>query len=313
MSYPMVLALTIGVALGAGLWLTFVRWPSMRRISFADRVAPQLRANVLGSRILGGMQADASAFGPLGSVFGPLLGDLARWLHQINPASGTLESRLRKAGLRITATEFRASQVAWAAAGFLVAVTWTVFGALAGTTHWLPATVLIVAATIAGFFLREWYLGEQIQKRSRRILNEFPSIAELLALSVAAGETSTGAIERISRIVEGELADEFELTLADLRAGATLSAALSRLADRVDLSAMTRFVDATSVAVERGTPLAEVVRAQAQDVRDAAKRELMETAGKKEIGMLVPVVFGVLPLTIVFAVYPGVSLIDLNL
>lgn len=309
----MVFALTIGVALGAGLWLTFVRWPAMRRISFADRVAPQLRANVLGSRILGGMQTDSSALGPLGSVFGPILRDFARWLHRINPASGTLESRLSKAGLRITATEFRASQVAWAAAGFLLAVTWTVFGALAGTIHWLPATVLIVAATIAAFFLREWYLGEQIQKRSRRILNEFPSIAELLALSVAAGETSTGAIERISRIVEGELADEFELTLAELRAGATLSAALNRLADRVDLSAMTRFVDAMTVAVERGTPLAEVVRAQAQDVRDAAKRELMETAGKKEIGMLVPVVFGVLPLTIVFAVYPGLSLIDLNL
>ena len=28
--------------------------------------------------------------------------------------------------------------------------------------------------------------------------------------------------------------------------------------------------------------------------------------------MMVPVVFGILPLTIVFAVYPGLSLIDLN-
>ncbi|MBG6083688.1 type II secretion system F family protein [Zhihengliuella flava] len=213
----------------------------------------------------------------------------------------------------MTVTEFRAEQVVWAGSGFLLAVAWTVFGTLAGTTHWVSAVILIVGATMAGYFLREWYLGEQIQKRSRRILHEFPSIAELLALSVAAGETSSGAIERISRLVDGELADEFELTLADLRAGATLSSALGRLADRVDLSAMTRFVDAITVAVERGTPLAEVVRAQAQDVRDAAKRELMETAGKKEIGMLAPVVFGVLPLTIVFAVFPGLSLIDLNL
>jgi tight adherence protein C len=84
------------------------------------------------------------------------------------------------------------------------------------------------------------------------------------------------------------------------------------MADRVDLAPITRFVDGLVVAVERGTPLADVLRAQAQDVRDLAKRDLMEAAGKKEIGMMVPLVFGVLPLTIVFAVYPGVAAITLG-
>ena len=102
------------------------------------------------------------------------------------------------------------------------------------------------------------------------------------------------------------------MALADVRSGSTLVSALSTMADRIQLTAMTRFVDAINVASERGTPIAAVMRAQAQDVRDAAKRELMETAGKKEIGMMVPVVFGVLPLTIVFAVYPGLSLIEMS-
>ena len=53
--------------------------------------------------------------------------------------------------------------------------------------------------------------------------------------------------------------------------------------------------------------------AQAQDVRDTAKRELMESAGKKEIGMMVPLVFGVLPLTVIFAVFPGLAAISLGL
>ncbi len=66
------------------------------------------------------------------------------------------------------------------------------------------------------------------------------------------------------------------------------------------------------MAIERGTPLADVLRAQAQDVRDNAKRELMETAGKKEIAMLAPVVFFILPLTVIFAVFPGLSLMRLN-
>ena len=62
-----------------------------------------------------------------------------------------------------------------------------------------------------------------------------------------------------------------------------------------------------------GAPLAEVLRAQAADVRDAAKRELMESAGRKEIGMMVPLVFGVLPLTVIFAAFPAVVALDISL
>ena len=58
-------------------------------------------------------------------------------------------------------------------------------------------------------------------------------------------------------------------------------------------------------SVERGTPLAEVLRAQAVDVREAGKRLLLESAGKREIGMMVPVVFLVLPTVVVFAFWPG--------
>jgi tight adherence protein C len=57
--------------------------------------------------------------------------------------------------------------------------------------------------------------------------------------------------------------------------------------------------------VERGTPLAEVLRSQAVDVREAAKRALLDTAGRKEIAMMVPVVFLVLPVTVLFALFPG--------
>ena len=78
------------------------------------------------------------------------------------------------------------------------------------------------------------------------------------------------------------------------------------------MAALSRFVDGLVVAIERGTPLADVLRAQAQDVRDNAKRELMETAGKKEIGMMAPVVFLILPLTVLFAMFPGLSLLNLN-
>ena len=142
------------------------------------------------------------------------------------------------------------------------------------------------------------------------MMAEFPSLAELMALAVSAGESATGALDRVCRSANGELSKEFAKILAETRAGKPLILALEEFSARTDLAPLVRFVDGIIVAVDRGTPLAEVLRAQAQDVRDSAKRDLMEAAGKKEIAMMVPLVFGILPLTVVFAVFPGIAAIN---
>src|SRR5699024_12109776 len=69
------------------------------------------------------------------------------------------------------------------------------------------------------FFARDNLLTSQIQKRRTKILAEFPTIAELLALSVAAGDSAHGALERVATTARGELAYEFKLVLADIRSG----------------------------------------------------------------------------------------------
>lgn len=66
-------------------------------------------------------------------------------------------------------------------------------------------------------------------------------------------------------------------------------------------------------SVERGTPLADVLRSQAQYVREAGRRSVMEEGGKKEIAMMVPVVFLVLPVTILFAIYPGIAFLKFSI
>jgi tight adherence protein C len=66
------------------------------------------------------------------------------------------------------------------------------------------------------------------------------------------------------------------------------------------------------VAIERGSPLADVLRAQATDAREAGKRALLELGGKKEIAMMVPVVFLILPVTVLFALFPGFFALNLS-
>jgi tight adherence protein C len=164
---------------------------------------------------------------------------------------------------------------------------------------------LVVAGAAGGIVARDYWLGRAIAEREEHMLTEFPTVAELLALAVTAGESPIGALERVSRLSQGELGHEMRLALADARAGATLVQALEGIANRTTLPSLTRFVDGMAVAIERGTPLADVLRAQAVDVREAGKRALLEAGGRKEIAMMVPVVFLVLPTTVIFAFYPA--------
>jgi hypothetical protein len=89
----------------------------------------------------------------------------------------------------------------------------------------------------------------------------------------------TAAIARATRLSGGELG----AALGRARAGVPLADALRQVADRTSLDPLARFVDGLLVALERGTPLGEVLRAQAADVREAGKRRLLEAGGRKEI------------------------------
>jgi tight adherence protein C len=92
--------------------------------------------------------------------------------------------------------------------------------------------------------------------------------------------------------------------------GVPLAESLQRLSQRLQLASLTRCIDQIASALERGSPLAEVLRAQAQDAREETKRRLLETVGKKEVAMLVPLVFLILPLTVVFAIFPGIFVLQ---
>jgi tight adherence protein C len=199
-------------------------------------------------------------------------------------------------------------------AGFVVAVLVTCgLPALAGRSVSAAAVVGgTIIGVLGGILGRDGWLGRQVVRRQDRILRELPTLADLLCLAVTAGEGPRAALERTVQRSGGELSRELAVVLADLRAGEPFTTAMERLSVRVPIPAIIRFVDGLVVAVERGTPLGDVLRAQAADVREQHKRDLIEAGGRREVLMLVPVVFLELPVVILFALYPGlVSLTQL--
>lgn len=111
----------------------------------------------------------------------------------------------------------------------------------------------------------------------------------------------------------GELTAEFRRAVLASGTGSSLSDALLDLARNVDVPALSRAIEHIVAAIDRGAPLAHVLQDQAVDAREDAKRGLLEAAGRKEIFMLLPLVFLILPLSVLFAVFPGIVLLKLGI
>ncbi|MFB9378688.1 type II secretion system F family protein [Kineococcus gynurae] len=296
----------LGLALGAGALLTWTGRP-WRRPGLAGRVEPYLGRTVAP----GPLRRWFAALAGRPSGIGPGADGITPWSPVVADSPGGTLARLHVLDPRADLGRFRAQQVVCAALGGALTLL------LAGGAAWhrglgpTSLLALLVAGAAGGAAARDRALTVAVRRRRRRMVEEFAVVAELLALSVAAGEDVLAALHRVSA-ARGPLGDAVREVLAEVGTGTTVVDALVAMARRSGVVELERFADAVAVAVVRGSPLAGVLRAQAADARDAERRRLLEEGGRKEVLMLVPVVFLVLPTTVVFAVYPGVSSLSLG-
>lgn len=295
----------LGALAGCGLLLVVSRVLVIRRPQLAVRVLPYVRdlPQVGGSpalRVASGSPASAAA-----GVFGPVLRSLADAVERVLGGAVSVRRRLERAAIDKTVHEFRIEQVLWGLAGFAGMAAYGLLRALDDPGGWITSLVLCAIGFVFGVVARDNRLSARVHTRERRILEEFPTVAELLALAVAAGESPVAALDRVVRRSGGELSADLARVLAAVRTGQPVAAAFDDLARASGLPLVSRFAQGIAVAVERGTPLADVMHAQAADVREAGRRELIETAARREVFMMVPVVFLILPVTVLFAFWPG--------
>lgn len=296
----------LGAVFAAGLLLLIARIMAIRRPQLALRVLPYVRdlPHIARTRTL--RVAPASPVAAASGVFGPLLRAAADTIERVLGGAASVRRRLQRADIDKTVHEFRVEQVLWGLVGFVVVASLGVIEAFNDPTGAVSTLLLCLVAFASGVLARDTYLSSQVKSRERRILAEFPTIAELLALAVAAGESPVAALDRVVRRSGGELSGDLARVLAAVRTGEPVTSAFDALAATTGLPLVARFAQGIAVAVERGTPLSDVLHAQAADVREAGRRELIEVAARKEVVMMIPVVFLVLPVTVLFAFWPGV-------
>lgn len=311
MSPALGVAIALGVVLGLGLWTLVALLPRMGASRLAERVAPYVLDVSAEARAL-----RAHRGGEPGSVIAELLGPLlertGRGVTALLGGDATVERRLRQSGTPLTVAAFRARQLLWAAGGSGIGILVALLLSRSATVSPPLVVVLALAATASGLLLPEQLLTQRARSRMRRVADELPTVLEFLSLALAAGETVRDALRRVARTGSGDLAEELGRVMADVEVGVPLTEALQRASAALELPALSRVVEQLVTALDRGSPLVEVLRAQAQDSRDDAKRELLEAAGRKEVAMLVPLVFLILPVTIVFALFPATLVLELG-
>lgn len=170
----------------------------------------------------------------------------------------------------------------------------------------LSSFILILTVLITEINLRKRVKTFQI-----RIESDFPAIVEMLTLSLSAGETPLAALSRISSRGSSPLINEFAQIVEDVRVGIPFTEALDHMGRRIDSVVVRRFIDAIAIAVSRGAPLIDVLHGHAREARDYQRNRVLSAAGKAEISMMIPVVFLILPISILFALWPSLSGLDL--
>lgn len=303
----------LGGLTALGVLMVVSRLSAIGRVPLASRVLPYIRdlpaTGAASAPVAGGADSPARA---LTAMVRPWLSRLAQLTGRILGGGASVRRRLQRAGREsVTVADFRVEQVTWGLVGFGIAAAVVVLRTLADPRQAPAGLIAALLAFVVGAVACDTRLSGQVRRRETRIMSEFPALAELLALAVAAGEGPVAALDRVCARSSGELTGDLRRVLAEIRTGMPVGQAFDEWAARSGLPLISRFAQGIAVAVERGTPLADVLHAQAADVRDAGRRELVELAARKEVAMMIPVVFILLPTTVFFAFWPGV--LGLNL
>lgn len=298
-------AVVLGGAFGLGICLLVSLAPRWGAPSLSRRIAPYLRdiADPQGITPISGMRVFDVAM---------LRGALHDRMTALAGGSASIERRLHQAGWAMDAATFRGRQLAWTIAGVTLGGAAVVALVLAGRGSGAVA-LLPPLAGVAGAVAYDARLTHAARARIGRIQEELPTVLEFLALCLSAGEGILDSLRRVSDVGAGELTAELRGVVLAVGTGSSLPDALNRFSSRLEIPALSRSVDQLVAAIDRGAPLAHVLHSQALDAREDAKRGLIERAGRKEIYMLIPLVFLILPLSVLFAVFPGIFMLRLGI
>ena len=191
-------------------------------------------------------------------------------------------------------------------------------------TFWKNFKFPIILIFVIAIVYSLYFLGseERLAKERKRLLDgELPTFIQYLTLMISSGLSPLRAIEIIStqsNQIRQKIADtsypkksvileEMQYLIIQIHKGATIIQGLEEFVRRTETQAARRFANSMIIALDRGTPLVPVLTSLIRDCRVDAKNAMLRSAGKAEISLMIPIVFLLLPISVLFALFPSLT------
>ena len=173
-----------------------------------------------------------------------------------------------------------------------------------GTRLLLPTAFLLFCLTTFISIMRRRE-KKSIDQTTRDIESEISAQIQLLTILISSGISPARSIELISERSNSVSSRALRTVVEDIQKGLSVVEALDHLKNRYASNSLRRFITSLILGIERGSALSPILISQVRDSRLAQKTEIMQKAGKAEIGLMIPVVFLILPISIIFALWPS--------
>jgi tight adherence protein C len=192
-----------------------------------------------------------------------------------------------------------------------------VFGALGGAflgfglaqlTHRTGTIFIgaIVLGGLIGWMMPGAWLGQAAGARQDQIRKALADTMDLLTISVEAGLGFDAALAQVIRNVPGPLSQEIARMLQEMQLGVSRVDGFRNLADRTNVDELRGFTLAMIQADIFGVSIANVLRAQAKEMRVKRRQRAERKAVTSPLKLLFPLIFCILPALFTVVLGPGI-------
>jgi tight adherence protein C len=170
---------------------------------------------------------------------------------------------------------------------------------------WLSLPVIGAIGALYGYKFPDIWLNSVTRRRQNEIQMVLPDMIDLITVSVEAGLSLYGAIQRISTRFNNPLSEEFLRAMQEVRLGRSNIEAMRDLARRVDVPDLSSLISAIVQADMLGLAIANVLRVQSERLREKRSQRAREAAQKAPIKMVFPLVFFIFPALFIVILGPA--------
>ena len=140
-------------------------------------------------------------------------------------------------------------------------------------------------------------------------LFQVPDFLDLFSVALSSGESVHSALSRVVPRMHGVVASEFKQLLLALELGSDFESELTQMSIRNSNNPLSEVANRLLLAIRRGSPIAQLLSNQAAFVRNDLHNQMLKLSGRNETRMLIPLVFLILPVTILFAIFPSLEML----